>query len=121
MALDAEMSIRPVLTNRTNVDADGDEPMDAAGPSCSERKIPIENPSQVSKKRPRHLISRDVFFNSSCDSSDDEDASACGRPQKVSGRRDVFGLKQRSMVSVSGSFTRYECKYIFSITVQHSS
>ncbi|KAH8106268.1 WD40 repeat-like protein [Cristinia sonorae] len=104
MAISTEMTSRTVLTNRTNVDADGDDiimGIPLAGPS-NDRKRPLANTSQQPLKRARRSSALLCDF-----SSEDEDA-APHNSFKLSGRRDVHGLRMRAMGALSSPTSIYD-------------
>ena len=107
MSSDIEQSARTVLNNRTNVDTDGDALMGIPGPSSTDCN---QKSSQISKKRPRSQISRDEVLASQSDLSDKEDGNVVIRRVKVSGRRDVYGLRLRAMSSIAGGSIISESK-----------
>lgn len=111
MASDTDTS-RYVLTNRTNIDLEGDASIGHPGLS-NDRKEPVRELCQVSRKRRHHQISQDAPALS--ESSDEDDDITFHHTRLSLKDRSAFGgygFTQRWRASATVSTARPECEWL---------
>ena len=111
---------RHVLTNRTNIDLEGDASIGHPGLS-NDRKGPVRELSQTSRKRRHHQISQDASAFS--DINDEEEEDTIHHTKLSVKGRSVFGgygFTQRWRACATGTTGRPECKWLL-INIRHKS